>query len=162
MILNPKKANSIGWGFIAGNRSGRCFLQGEPNLERCTLSWTWTGNFKLSSMLLEITITDGKPKPGSFSGRFGGEEGVLQLWHIVFVNTATIVPDFKNSLSVPFLKFELDFWIRHSAESITCIVQEVVKHMFHLPSAGPDSHRRSVQIFAESDLLLVEGPLSKY
>ena len=161
MILYVKKANSIGWGFIAGNRSGRCFLQGEPNLERCTLSRTWTGNFKFSSMLVEITMTDGKPKPGSLSGRLGGEERILQFWQIVFGNTATIVPDFQKSLSVPFLKFELDFWIRHSAESITGIVQQVVKHMFHLPSTGPDSHRRSVQIFAESDLLLLEGPLCK-
>ena len=161
MILNVKKANSIGWGFIAGNRSGRCFLQGEPNLERCTLSRTWTGNFELSSMLLEITMTDGKPKPGSFSGRFGGEERVLQLWHIVFGNTATIVPDFQKSLSVPFLKAELDFWIRHSAESITGIVQQVMKHMFHLPSAGPDSHRRSMQFFAESNFLLLESLLCK-
>ena len=158
MILNVKKANSIGWGFIAGNRSGRCFLQGEPNLERCASSLA-CGNFKLSSMFLEITMTDGKPKPGSFSGRFGGEERILQLWQIVFGNTATIVPDFQTSLSVPFLKFELDFWIRHSAESITGIVQEVMKHMFHLPSAGLDSHRRSVQLFTESNLLLLEGPL---
>tara|TARA_Y100000591_G_scaffold296203_1_gene286223 strand:- start:46 stop:225 length:180 start_codon:yes stop_codon:yes gene_type:complete len=59
MILNVKKANSIGWGIIAGNRSGRCFLQGELNLERCTLSRTWTGNIELSSMFLEITMTDG-------------------------------------------------------------------------------------------------------
>ena len=119
MILNVKKANSIGWGFIAGIRSGRSFLQGEHNAERCTLSRTWTGNFELSSMLVEITMTHGKPKPGSFSGRFGGEEGILQFWHIVFGNTATIVPDFQKNLSVPFLKAELDFWIRHSAESIT-------------------------------------------
>ena len=161
MILNVKKANSIGWEFIAENQSGSCFLHGEPNLERCNLSRTWTGNFELSSMLVEITMTHRKPKPGSFFGRFGGEERVLQLWHIVFGNAATIVPDFQKSLSVPFLKAELDFWIRHSAESITGIVQQVMKHMFHLPSAGPDSHRRSMQLFTESNLLLLEGPLCK-
>ena len=161
MILNVKKANSIGWGFITGIRSGRCFLQGEHKAERCTLSRTWTGNFKLTSMSLEITMTDEKPKPGSFSGRLGDEERILQLWQIVFVNTATIVPDFQKSLSVPFLNFELDLWIRHSAESITGIVQQVMKHMFHLPSAGPDSHWRSMQLFAESNLLLLEGPLCK-
>ena len=158
MILNVKKANSIGWGFIAGNRSGMCFLKGEPNLERCTLSRTWTGNLELSSMLVEITMTHGKPKPGSFSGRFGGEERILQLWQIVFGNTATIVPDFQKSLSDPFLKNKLDFWIRHSAESITGIVQQVMKHMFHLPSVGPDSHWRSVQLFTESNFLLLKGP----
>ena len=161
MILNVKKANSMGWGFIAGNRSGRCFLQGEPNLERCPSSLAWTGYFKLSSMLLEITMTDGKPKPGTFSGRFGGEERILQLWQIVFVNTATIVPDFQKRMSVPFLKAELDFLIRHSAESIKGIVQQVMKHMFHLPSVGPDTHRRSMQLFTETDLLLFEGPLCK-
>ena len=112
-------------------------------------------------MLLEITMTDGKPKPGSFSGRLGGKERILQLWQIVFGNTATIVPDFQKSLSVPFLKLELDFWIGHSSESITGIVQQVMKHMFHLPSAGPDSHRRSVQLFAEMNFLLLEGPLCK-
>ena len=74
-------------------------------------------------MLVEITMTDGKPKPGSFSGRLGGEERILQFWHIVFGNTATIVPDFQKSLSVPFLKAELDFWIRHSAQSVTGIVE---------------------------------------
>ena len=130
-------------------------------MERCTLSRTWTGNFELSSMLVEITMTHGKPKPGSFSGRFGGEERILQLWHIVFGNTVTIVLDFQKSLSVSFLKAELDFWIGHSAESITGIVQQVMKHMFHLPSAGPDTHWRSMQLFTESNLLLLEGPLSK-
>ena len=112
-------------------------------------------------MLVEITMTHGKPKPGSFSGRFGGEERILQLWQIVFGNTATIVPDLQKSLSVPFLKAELDFWIRHSAESVTGIVQQVMKHMFHLPLAGPDLHRRSMQFFAESNFLLLEGPLRK-
>ena len=110
MILNVKKANSIGWGFIAGNRSGRCFLQGSK-LGKMHPFQDLDWKFQALLHALEITMTDGKPKPGSFSGRFGGEERILQLWQIVFGNTATIVPDFQKACPSLFSRLS---WISGS------------------------------------------------